>query len=374
MITEKGLSWKWGYCATGVLVVCLFVLSGQATGSNEPFEVPDASLLKTVPLETQQAAAPRIEIEEMRKSVEMPAVPSLLERSPFAATPDEDLAVVDKQGASGDAPAESGTATHSAEWQLQQNQAVVLLDAASKQAKGMTAEQKLKVLSGLAAKGNADAMNGLGLLYYRGQGVDKDYAKAFEWFSKAAQQGHVEAMFGMGSCFYQGHGAGRDPVQALKWFSLAGEKGHGDSARNAGVMWDKGQGAARDEQQARTWYRKGALLGNVEAMVNLAVGYLTGNGGAQEDRLGREWLECAAERGNRAAAYNLGVLLAEGRGVAKDVDAARQWWAVAGRDGHQQAVTALTKTVKEKQSHWKSLPLPSPMAASGQGKIRPLPE
>jgi tetratricopeptide (TPR) repeat protein len=38
-----------------------------------------------------------------------------------------------------------------------------------------------------------DAQYNLGLLYYNGWGVPQDYAKAAEWFRKAAEQGHDEA-------------------------------------------------------------------------------------------------------------------------------------------------------------------------------------
>ena len=33
----------------------------------------------------------------------------------------------------------------------------------------------------------------LGVMYYLGNGVEKDYAKAIEWFAKAASNGNVSA-------------------------------------------------------------------------------------------------------------------------------------------------------------------------------------
>ena len=44
---------------------------------------------------------------------------------------------------------------------------------------------------------NADAMNHIGDLYYRGRGVAKDNAKAKEWWQKAADLGHAEAVHGL---------------------------------------------------------------------------------------------------------------------------------------------------------------------------------
>ena len=44
-----------------------------------------------------------------------------------------------------------------------------------------------------AAAGNVDAMISLGLLYNSGQGVAQDYAKARELYQKAADRGNAEA-------------------------------------------------------------------------------------------------------------------------------------------------------------------------------------
>jgi TPR repeat protein len=45
-----------------------------------------------------------------------------------------------------------------------------------------------------AQKGDAEAQRKLGLIYYRGLGVEIDRAEAFKWFTLAADQGNLEAM------------------------------------------------------------------------------------------------------------------------------------------------------------------------------------
>ena len=40
-----------------------------------------------------------------------------------------------------------------------------------------------------AEQGDADAQNGLGVLYKKGRGVKRDYAKALEWYRKSVLQG-----------------------------------------------------------------------------------------------------------------------------------------------------------------------------------------
>jgi TPR repeat protein len=44
-----------------------------------------------------------------------------------------------------------------------------------------------------AEKGDANAQLELGFMYYRGEGVPKDYVEAYEWFTVAARGGFAEA-------------------------------------------------------------------------------------------------------------------------------------------------------------------------------------
>lgn len=46
-----------------------------------------------------------------------------------------------------------------------------------------------------AVQGDAQAQNDLGDLYDLGQGVEQDYAKAKEWWKKAAAQGNTNAQY-----------------------------------------------------------------------------------------------------------------------------------------------------------------------------------
>jgi hypothetical protein len=49
------------------------------------------------------------------------------------------------------------------------------------------------VFRALAAQGNAKAQSVLGVMYRRGQGVARNSARAFVWFSRAAARGDVRA-------------------------------------------------------------------------------------------------------------------------------------------------------------------------------------
>jgi uncharacterized protein len=74
-----------------------------------------------------------------------------------------------------------------------------------------------------AEDGNPYALNNLGSLYYHGQGVTQDYAKAVELYTQASERGAIPVVYNnLGHCYQKGQGVQRDYVQALVWFTLAG--------------------------------------------------------------------------------------------------------------------------------------------------------
>jgi TPR repeat protein len=51
----------------------------------------------------------------------------------------------------------------------------------------------IKVFRAMAKQGNAEAQSLLGVMYRRGQGVTRNSARAFMWFSRAAAHGNAKA-------------------------------------------------------------------------------------------------------------------------------------------------------------------------------------
>lgn len=79
----------------------------------------------------------------------------------------------------------------------------------------------LKVWMGQAELGNADAQNYVGEIYLKGLGTDPDYAKAREWFEKAAAQGLKRARINLGYLYEKGLGVPRDMAKALNLYREA---------------------------------------------------------------------------------------------------------------------------------------------------------
>ena len=76
------------------------------------------------------------------------------------------------------------------------------------------------------AAGHPDAILQLGFCYYYGNGVERDYAKAFELFSEGAEKGCAYAMYWIGQCYHLGDGVEQDMPTAIEWNRKAAAKGN----------------------------------------------------------------------------------------------------------------------------------------------------
>lgn len=80
-------------------------------------------------------------------------------------------------------------------------------------------------LQELIDQDDAKAQTNLGVMYESGIGFRQDYAKAFEWFDKAANQGLVQAEFNLGVMYANGTGVRQDDTKAIVLFQNACDKG-----------------------------------------------------------------------------------------------------------------------------------------------------
>jgi TPR repeat protein len=78
----------------------------------------------------------------------------------------------------------------------------------------------------LARANDANAQSGLGLLYYKGLGVETDLREALKWFGFAANQGVVQSQLFLGIMHYYGFGVPKNNVWAYMWTDLAVSAGY----------------------------------------------------------------------------------------------------------------------------------------------------
>ena len=85
-----------------------------------------------------------------------------------------------------------------------------------------------------AESGDPDAMIKLGLAYMTGDGVERDPAKAVEYFRKAAELDEPTGQYNMGIQCARGEGIKRDFAAAVEWMEKAEENGDEEGDRRDG--------------------------------------------------------------------------------------------------------------------------------------------
>lgn len=131
------------------------------------------------------------------------------------------------------------------------------------------AQQILEQNRPLAQNGDASAQYNMGVLYDRGYGVPRDYARARQWYEKAAAQHYPRAEHNLGVMYETGKGVARDPGRAAKWFRRGADDGQAASQNNLAVLYMQGKGVAQNTGKAAFWAARAAAGGNSAAIDNL---------------------------------------------------------------------------------------------------------
>jgi len=122
----------------------------------------------------------------------------------------------------------------------------------------------------LAEQGDVWYQTELALMHHNGQGVPQNYAKAIEWYRKAADQDFAKAQANLGVMYGKGQGVPRDYGIAISWFRKAAEQGNSLAQHNLGLMYGKGQGVPQDYVEAYAWESLAANSGHQTAAKNRA--------------------------------------------------------------------------------------------------------
>jgi TPR repeat protein len=178
----------------------------------------------------------------------------------------------------------------------------------------------------------------LGERYYYGRGVQQDYAKAMEWYRKAADQGDRAAQIMLGSLYENALGVSKDDNEARSWYRKAADQGSPlaedalerlRASDSAAILIPSPAPSASMTPQEQ--YEKGDA-------------YYWGRAGVNQDYQNAfYWYQKAADAGDAAAQIMLGSLYENGLGVSKDYGRARSWYEKAADQGRPLAQDALTR-------------------------------
>lgn len=105
-----------------------------------------------------------------------------------------------------------------------------------------------------------------GLKYYSGQGVERNFGTAAQFFMAAAERGHPGAQYNLGLMNYVGQTGGQDFTNAAKWFQMAAENGHIQAQYNLGFLYYEGKGVEQDLKTAYGWIDRAAVQGYAKAI------------------------------------------------------------------------------------------------------------
>ncbi len=119
-------------------------------------------------------------------------------------------------------------------------------------------------------RGLAEAQNIMGVHYYQGDGVPRDYEESFKWFQKAANLGEPSAQFNVGMMYAAGTGTKQDFAEAARWYRKAAEQGKISAQLNLGMMYISGRGIRQNLPEGVKWLTKAADQGDMTAKANLA--------------------------------------------------------------------------------------------------------
>ncbi len=127
----------------------------------------------------------------------------------------------------------------------------------------------LATLKHRAESGNVPDENQLGLDYLLGRGIEQDYAKARQWFEKAAAHHGPAAMYNLGLMRLHGLGIRQDDARAVAWFRKSANMHYVLAEYEMGYLYQNGIGVDQDIDHAKFFYGLAAYAGYRPAVLAL---------------------------------------------------------------------------------------------------------
>ena len=122
----------------------------------------------------------------------------------------------------------------------------------------------------MAEDGLAVAYVQLGRMYDNGWGVRKDRARAFEWYVKGHDALHDSvSTAGLARLYLAGEGVDRDYDKAFILLSEARHYRIAEVYRSLGMLYDIGKGTVRDRKKAKQMYLRAIAKGDRGSLTHL---------------------------------------------------------------------------------------------------------
>ena len=91
-----------------------------------------------------------------------------------------------------------------------------------------------------------------------------DYQKTYRLWKRSAEKGYVRVEFNLGRMYYEGNGVPENHAKAIHWFTKAAKQGRTNAQCNLGTMYANGWGVLQDYMPAYAWFSVAAAQGDVK--------------------------------------------------------------------------------------------------------------
>ena len=190
----------------------------------------------------------------------------------------------------------------------------------------------IELLRTAAKHGSSEAYSRLGNEYYRGENVEKDDEKSFEYLKKSAEMRNAGGTYSLGWDYINGTGCEKDVKKGIDTWKKAVEYGSASAANNLYVYYNGGDASSSlpvgpiDNELAKEYLLKAAKMGDYMACWNLGREYYWGNDLFEKNNsLAVFYIKKAADAGMIDACGWLAYFYYEGIGCDRNPDKAREY-------------------------------------------------
>jgi TPR repeat protein len=159
-------------------------------------------------------------------------------------------------------------------------------------------QKAFKIYLSLIEKGSTKAMDEMGNMFLKGEGVNQDYPTAMQYFKQASDLENAQATYHLGTMYHKGFGVKQDFAQAFEYYDKAAQAGNHNGYYGAGYLTYKGFGIQQDYEKAIAYFEKGAALNDKNCEYMLALYYLTGHDDKQDFNKGKQLLYKTLKHGH----------------------------------------------------------------------------
>lgn len=177
----------------------------------------------------------------------------------------------------------------------------------------------------------------VGKVYYRGKLNERNYEKAFDWFSKAAESGNSYAQYLLGNMYENGTFVEQNYDTALSYYKNSAAQNNIMAIGEMAYMKDNGYGMPMNKEEAEKIYLQLAEERDDEwSMIKLS--YIEMDRGNSEERL--KWIQKALEKEYIDVYVDLGIFYQSDEKY-KDLEKAQQSYYQAAQLGNPEGMNGL---------------------------------